>query len=87
MFENQDQIKGQVAVENAPAITNKVHDLESNSEIQKFWGAKIKIFQTFSVRKSSKKSYMGLCISIGIFFSFYLINYNLEFFLNKQLPM
>ena len=43
--QDQDQIKGQVAVENAPAITNKVHNQESYSEIQKFWGAKIKFFQ------------------------------------------
>ena len=43
--QDQDQIKGQVAVENAPAITNKVHNQESYSEIQKFWGAKIKIFK------------------------------------------
>ena len=55
VLENQDQIKGQVAVENAPAITNKVHNQESRSEIQKFWGARIKKF----LKESQIKSYMG----------------------------
>ena len=45
VLENQDQIKGQVAVENAPAIKEKVHNQESHSKIQKFWGAKTKIFK------------------------------------------
>ena len=41
VLENQDQIKGQVAVEHAPAVTNKVsviHNRESYSGIYEFQG-------------------------------------------------
>ena len=50
VFENQDQIKGQVAVEHAPAVTNKVsviHSRESYSEIQKFRVPKSKSSRLF----------------------------------------
>ena len=54
VLENQDQIKGQVAVEHAPAITNKVSVIDNReyySEIYRFQGAKINDFKPIHLHR------------------------------------